>query len=260
MRALVRHDRTVAAVRGARAHPAGIGAWHHRRHGGDPRHALPARAGRAPSPSTATSTASRARPTPPRRSGSTRRWWRRRSWPQLDDGFAFALVPGDRELSLRGLARAAGSRSAALASERDAQRLTGYQIGGISPFGSRTALPVYAVAEWLARERVALNGGARGVIVELAGADVVRLLSPIADRGVASSRCTSPSTPCSRRATAGRARSGGCRTSRRPRASTSRSSGSPGTPARPSARARASAPRRCARPRRCCGPTTRRRT
>jgi Cys-tRNA(Pro)/Cys-tRNA(Cys) deacylase len=97
---------------------------------------------------------------------------------QLDDGFAFALVPGDRELSLRGLARAAGSRSAALASERDAQRLTGYQIGGISPFGSRTALPVYAVAEWLARERVALNGGGRGVILELACADLIRLLSP----------------------------------------------------------------------------------
>jgi Cys-tRNA(Pro)/Cys-tRNA(Cys) deacylase len=97
---------------------------------------------------------------------------------ELDDAFAFALVPGDRELSLRGLARAAGSRSAALASERDAQRLTGYQIGGISPFGSRTALPVYAVAEWLARERVALNGGGRGVIVELASADLIRLLSP----------------------------------------------------------------------------------
>ena len=97
---------------------------------------------------------------------------------ERDDGFAFALVPGDRELSLRGLARAAASRSAALASERDAQRLTGYQIGGISPFGSRTALPVYAVADWLARERVALNGGARGVIVELAAADLARLLSP----------------------------------------------------------------------------------
>jgi Cys-tRNA(Pro)/Cys-tRNA(Cys) deacylase len=97
---------------------------------------------------------------------------------QLDDGFAFALVPGDRELSLRGLARAAGSRSAALASERDAERVTGYQIGGISPFGSRTALPVYAVAEWLARARVALNGGGRGVILELASADLTRLLSP----------------------------------------------------------------------------------
>jgi Cys-tRNA(Pro)/Cys-tRNA(Cys) deacylase len=97
---------------------------------------------------------------------------------ELDDGFAFALVPGDRELSLRGLARAAGSRSAALASERDARRLSGYQIGGISPFGSRTALPVYAVTEWLARERIALNGGGRGVILELASADLIRLLSP----------------------------------------------------------------------------------
>jgi Cys-tRNA(Pro)/Cys-tRNA(Cys) deacylase len=99
---------------------------------------------------------------------------------QLDDGFAFALVPGDRELSLRSLARAAGARSAALASERDAQRLTGYQIGGISPFGSRSALPVYADGEWLARDRVALNGGARGVILELASADLARLLSPAA--------------------------------------------------------------------------------
>jgi Cys-tRNA(Pro)/Cys-tRNA(Cys) deacylase len=99
---------------------------------------------------------------------------------QLDDGFAFALVPGDRELSLRGLARAAGSRSAALAAERDAERLTGYRIGGISPFGSRSALPVFAVAEWLARERVALNGGGRGVIVELAAADLARLLAPVA--------------------------------------------------------------------------------
>ena len=98
---------------------------------------------------------------------------------EVDDAFAFALVPGDRELSLRGLARAAGARSAALASERDAQRLTGYQIGGISPFGSKSALPVYAVADWLARERVALNGGARGVILELASADLARLLSPV---------------------------------------------------------------------------------
>ena len=56
----------------------------------------------------------------------------------LGGSFAFALVPGDRELSLRGLARAAGAPSASLATERDAQRLTGYQIGGISPFGSRT--------------------------------------------------------------------------------------------------------------------------
>jgi Cys-tRNA(Pro)/Cys-tRNA(Cys) deacylase len=102
---------------------------------------------------------------------------------QVGGSFAFALVPGDRELSLRGLARAAGAATASLAAERDAQRLTGYQIGGISPFGSRTELPVYAVAEWLERERVALNGGARGVIIELAGADLGRLLAATPIRG-----------------------------------------------------------------------------
>ena len=48
----------------------------------------------------------------------------------------------------------------------------------MSPFGSRTALPVYALADWLARERVALNAGARGVILELAGADLARVLTP----------------------------------------------------------------------------------
>jgi len=94
----------------------------------------------------------------------------------MSGAFAFALVPGDRELSLRGLARAAGVPAASLAAERDAQRLTGYQIGGISPFGSRSELPVYAVSDWLERERIALNGGARGVIVELASADLRRLL------------------------------------------------------------------------------------
>jgi Cys-tRNA(Pro)/Cys-tRNA(Cys) deacylase len=98
---------------------------------------------------------------------------------RVDDGFVFALVPADRELSLRGLARAAGARSAALAPERDAERLTGYRVGGISPFGSRTALPVYADAAWLARERVVLNGGARGVLLELASSDLSRLLSPV---------------------------------------------------------------------------------
>ena len=97
---------------------------------------------------------------------------------KVDDSYVFALVPGSQELSLRALARAAGGKRAELAAQRDAERLTGYQVGGISPFGARKALPVYAVAEWLEHERVALNGGARGCIVELAVADLVRLLEP----------------------------------------------------------------------------------
>ena len=97
---------------------------------------------------------------------------------KVDDRYVFALVPGSEELSLRALARAAGGKRAELAAQRDAERLTGYQVGGISPFGSRKALPVFAVAGWLEHERVALNGGARGCIVELAVDDLVRLLEP----------------------------------------------------------------------------------
>ena len=74
--------------------------------------------------------------------------------------------------------RLAGGRSAALVETRDAERLTGYRVGGISPFGARRALPVYAERTYLAHDRVALNGGARGLIVELARADLVRALEP----------------------------------------------------------------------------------
>jgi Cys-tRNA(Pro)/Cys-tRNA(Cys) deacylase len=90
----------------------------------------------------------------------------------------FVLVPGDRELGLKALARLAGGRSAALVETRDAERLTGYRVGGISPFGARRALPVYAERTYLEHERVALNGGARGLIIELDRDDLVRVLEP----------------------------------------------------------------------------------
>jgi Cys-tRNA(Pro)/Cys-tRNA(Cys) deacylase len=94
----------------------------------------------------------------------------------IDGDPVFALVPGDRELSLKALARIAGGRSAALVEPRDAERLTGYVVGGISPFGARKQLPVYAERSWLEHPQVALNGGARGLIVELASDDLVRVL------------------------------------------------------------------------------------
>jgi Cys-tRNA(Pro)/Cys-tRNA(Cys) deacylase len=97
----------------------------------------------------------------------------------IDGDPVFVLVPGDRELSLKALARLAGGRSAALVETRDAERLTGYNVGGISPFGARRALPVYVERTFLEHEQVALNGGARGLIVELARDDLVRVLDPI---------------------------------------------------------------------------------
>jgi Cys-tRNA(Pro)/Cys-tRNA(Cys) deacylase len=97
---------------------------------------------------------------------------------EVDGEPVFVLVPGDRTLSLKALARAAAGKHAALAEQKVAERLTGYQVGGISPFGARRALPVYAERRYLEHPRVALNGGARGLIVELDRADLVRALEP----------------------------------------------------------------------------------
>jgi Cys-tRNA(Pro)/Cys-tRNA(Cys) deacylase len=96
----------------------------------------------------------------------------------VDGEPVLVLVPGDRELSLKALARLAGGRSAALVETRAAERLTGYNVGGISPFGARRALPVYAERSYLEHDQVALNGGARGLIVELSRDDLVRVLEP----------------------------------------------------------------------------------
>jgi Cys-tRNA(Pro)/Cys-tRNA(Cys) deacylase len=88
----------------------------------------------------------------------------------------FALVPATGELSLKKLAAAAGVKHAEMADQRDAERLTGYQVGGISPLGARRPLPVYLHAGAEELERLCLNSGGRGHIVELGVADLVRLV------------------------------------------------------------------------------------
>ncbi len=102
------------------------------------------------------------------------------------DGFAFALVGADAELSLRAAARALGAKSARMATRAEAERVTGYQVGGISPLGARRRLPVLLDDATTGSDRLWLNAGGRGVIVELAPADLARLTgavaAPIADR------------------------------------------------------------------------------
>jgi len=92
----------------------------------------------------------------------------------------FALVPADAELSLKKLAAAAGVKHAAMAPRDLAERRTGYQVGGISPLGSRQALRVFLDESALAHERVCLNAGGRGEIVEVATADLVSHVSATA--------------------------------------------------------------------------------
>jgi Cys-tRNA(Pro)/Cys-tRNA(Cys) deacylase len=92
----------------------------------------------------------------------------------------FALVPADAELSLKKLAAAAGVKHAAMAPRDLAERRTGYQAGGISPLGSRQVLRVFMDDSALSHERVCLNAGGRGEIVEVATADLVSHVSATA--------------------------------------------------------------------------------
>ncbi|HVG87787.1 MAG TPA: YbaK/EbsC family protein [Gaiellales bacterium] len=87
---------------------------------------------------------------------------------RADEELVFALLPATSELSLKKLAAAAGAKHAQMAPPRDAERATGYQLGGISPLGSRRPLRVFVDESALGFERICLNAGGRGKIVELA--------------------------------------------------------------------------------------------
>lgn len=77
------------------------------------------------------------------------------------------LMHGDREVSLKALARALAVRAIEPSDEGEARRLTGYQFGGTSPFGTRRRLPLYAERTIRELPRLFINGGARGLLVAL---------------------------------------------------------------------------------------------
>jgi Cys-tRNA(Pro) deacylase len=90
------------------------------------------------------------------------------------------LMHGDREVSTKNLARQIGAKMVAPCDPVAAERHTGYQVGGTSPFGTRKALPVYVERTILDLPQIYINGGRRGLLVSLAPADLSRVLSPIA--------------------------------------------------------------------------------
>ena len=88
------------------------------------------------------------------------------------------LMHGDREVSTKALARLIGVKSIVPCDPVVADRHSGYQVGGTSPFGTRRAMPVYMQATIVPLPRVYINGGRRGYLLGLAPADVVRVLKP----------------------------------------------------------------------------------
>lgn len=90
------------------------------------------------------------------------------------------VVPSNCEVSMKKLAAAFGGRSASMMKPADAERLTGYHVGGISPFGQRKVVPTAIEAAALAHERVYINGGQRGLQVRLAPEDARKALNAVA--------------------------------------------------------------------------------
>jgi len=82
------------------------------------------------------------------------------------------IVPSDQEVSMKKLAASVGAKSAQMMKPPEAERVTGYKVGGISPFGQRKPVRTVIERSALAHELVYLNGGQRGLQVRMKPADV----------------------------------------------------------------------------------------
>lgn len=88
------------------------------------------------------------------------------------------LMHGEKEISLKKLARVIGAKNVKTTTKRDAQRLTGYTVGGISPFGTRRRLPVIVQSTILGLPYLYINAGRRGFIVGMKPETLIKLLNP----------------------------------------------------------------------------------
>ncbi|WP_421933347.1 Cys-tRNA(Pro) deacylase [Phenylobacterium sp.] len=95
---------------------------------------------------------------------------------QVDGKPVCAVLASDQEVAMKKLAAVFGGKAAAMMKPADAERITGYRVGGVSPFGQkRPALTVVDEAA-LAHAQVFVNGGQRGLQAQLAPADLVAAL------------------------------------------------------------------------------------
>jgi Cys-tRNA(Pro)/Cys-tRNA(Cys) deacylase len=91
--------------------------------------------------------------------------------------YALVLVSGERRLDLKRLARALSVKRAQLVDRFTAERLTGYHVGGISPFGLRQGLPAVMDAAIMGWDDILINGGQRGMMLKMSPEDIRRVLN-----------------------------------------------------------------------------------
>jgi Cys-tRNA(Pro)/Cys-tRNA(Cys) deacylase len=98
---------------------------------------------------------------------------------RVDDDLAVAIVPVGGDADLKAVAAAFGAKRASMASPAEAERATGYVVGGISPLGQRRRLPVVLDTTAMGNDTVFVSGGRRGLELELAPDDLVRVTAAV---------------------------------------------------------------------------------
>lgn len=94
---------------------------------------------------------------------------------ESDSGQPFIVLQhGDYQVSTKGLARQMGVKRINPCDAGRAQKHTGYQVGGISPFGTKKNLPVYAEKSIFSLVKLYINGGKRGFLIEIPPGDLLR--------------------------------------------------------------------------------------
>jgi Cys-tRNA(Pro) deacylase len=88
------------------------------------------------------------------------------------------LMHGDRDVSTKNLARQINRKTVSPCAPEIAQKHSGYQVGGTSPFGTRKEMPVYMERTIATLDRLYVNGGRRGFLVAMAPAELIRVLAP----------------------------------------------------------------------------------
>lgn len=96
-----------------------------------------------------------------------------------DKNYYLCLIGGDKEISLKKAANCLQEKKISLASIEDAERVSGYKVGGISPFGFKKQIQIIIDKNLLQFEKIAINAGARGIICIIKLSDLLDILKPI---------------------------------------------------------------------------------